>query len=74
MGTQSLAQSEMTAHQEMEQATLVEITEQVRNRKQSSINSVIIIKYGVKHKKSHKNMGAKFALLHSTSFFHLSLT
>ena len=45
MGTQSLAQSEMTAHQEMEQATLVEITEQVRNRKQSSINSVIIIRW-----------------------------
>ena len=45
MGTQSLAQSEMTAHQEVEQATLREVTEQVSNRKQSSMQSIIIIRW-----------------------------
>ena len=45
MGTQSLAQSEMIAHQEVEQATLREVTEQVSNRKQSSMQSIIIIRW-----------------------------
>jgi len=45
METQSLAPSEMTAPREVEQIEVINVAEQERDEKQSSITSVIIIRW-----------------------------
>jgi hypothetical protein len=45
METQSLAKSEMTAPQEVEQIEVINLAAQVNYGKQSSINSIIIIRW-----------------------------
>ena len=45
MGTQCLTQSEVTIPQEVQQLKLSDLTERLRNRKQSSVNSIIIIRW-----------------------------
>jgi hypothetical protein len=45
MRKQSLAKSGTTAFQERQQAGLINLAEQVRYGKQSSLNSVIIIRF-----------------------------
>ena len=45
MGTQSIARSRMIAPQEMERVKAIDSAERVRDGKQSSITSVIIIRW-----------------------------
>lgn len=45
MGTQFLAQSEMIAPQEVKQIEAIDVAEQVRYGEQSSIRSIIIIRW-----------------------------
>ena len=45
MGTQFLAQSEMIAPQGVKQVEVIDVAEQVRYGKQSSIHSIIIIRW-----------------------------
>ena len=45
MGKQSLAKSETAALQEVQQIELIDLAEQVRYGNQSSVNSVIIIRW-----------------------------
>jgi hypothetical protein len=45
MGTQFLAQSEMIAPQEVKQIEVIDVAEQVRYGEQSSIRSIIIIRW-----------------------------
>ena len=45
MGTQFLAQPEMIAPQEVKQIEVIDVAEQVRYGEQSSIRSIIIIRW-----------------------------
>jgi hypothetical protein len=45
MGTQFLPQSEMIAPQEVKQIEVIDVAEQVRYGEQSSIRSIIIIRW-----------------------------
>jgi len=45
MGTQFLAQSEMITPQEVKQIEVIDVAEQVRYGEQSSIRSIIIIRW-----------------------------
>ena len=45
MRTHSLKKSEMTIPQEVQQLKLIDLTEQLRNREQSSVISIIILRW-----------------------------